>query len=644
MMVRQQSAAARDYRSAAAAGLRPPPRVTVSEWADRYRVLDGKSAAIPGQWRTDRVPYLREVMDCLSDDHPAETVVVQASAQVGKTEVWINWAGYTIDICPAPMMLVLPTVDIATSVSKQRVSTLISATPSVREKIGTAKSRDSSNTILNKQFPGGMLLIRGANSAAGLRSTPVQYLALDEIDGYPPDVDGEGDPVDLAVNRTKTFPRRKIFLCSTPTYKEGRIDKAYQETDQRVYMVPCPHCGAEQRMKLGQLKWPSGKPHLAKYQCQVCEDLIPESKKSWMVENGRWVATNPDADPSKVGFHISQLYSLLGGESSGWGKIATSFVEAKRDTGRLKTFVNTVLGEPWQEKGSQPDYEKLFLRRSDYARGTVRADALVLTAGVDVQADRLECEVVGWGEGQRSWSVDYIVIPGDPALDDVWDALDEVLERDWQHELGSTLRISAMAIDSGFSTQNVYKFCRRHSPRRVMAVKGMPGRYDSPLGSPKPQDVFINGKKLKRGATLWPVGVSLLKEELYGWLQLAVPDDDEPTPPGWCEWPKYSRDYFQQLVAETLQLVYRRGRPVYQWVKTEQARNEALDCRVYARAGSIMLGIQSWPDTRWTEIRDALTRTQPVQKQTRADEYVGARDYEKAPRDSRGRRKGDWFD
>lgn len=579
-------------------------------------------------------------MDCLSADHPAETVVFMASAQVGKTEVLLNWAGWVMDLRPAPMMLVLPTVGIAEDFSKQRVSGLIEATPSLAAKIGASRGRGASNTILNKEFPGGMLLMRGANSAAGLRSVPVQYLAMDEIDGYPRDVDGEGDPVKLAEARARTFARRKFFYCSTPTIKgESRIEEAYLETDQRKCFVPCPHCGVDQVLKFSQLRWPKGHPEKAAYLCEGCDDLIPETAKPWMLKNHRWVRTNPDAPPEKVGFHINALYSPLGWFS--WAEIAAEFLDSHKSSFRLRTFVNTVLGETWESKGERPDWEKIYLRRGGYERGIVPEDGLVLTAGVDVQADRLECEVVAWGKGMKSWSVDYFVFPGDPARDETWDQLAELIDRQWPHASGGTLSLSRMCIDSGYATASVYKFCSRYLPTQVVAVKGRDNLV-TPISAPRPVQTTAQGKHVRSGATLYHVGTDLLKDEIYGWLRQPLPEEGEETPDGWASFPDYPQDYFQQLVSEQLVSRVSRGRVTWVWEKVQE-RNEALDCRVYARAGSIIMGLDRWTDDRWDSIRDALSAP-PVPAGARSSAHDGDRDYGGARRGKSGRRRSDWFD
>jgi phage terminase large subunit GpA-like protein len=623
------------------AGLVPPPGWTVDEWADRRRYLSRKGSASPGAWDTDRAPYQREIMRCLSADHPAETVVFMASAQVGKTEILLNWAGYTIDLRPAPLMLVLPTVGIAEDFSKQRVSGLVTDTPTIAERMGATKGRGASNTILNKEFPGGMLLLRGANSAAGLRSVPVQYLGMDEIDGYPRDVDGEGDPVKLAEARQRTFARRKTFYCSTPTIKgHSRIEEAFEETDKRRYYLPCPHCGHKQTLHFDQLKFDLKDPrNTAEYECEGCKELIPESTKGWWYElgdpKGEWIAENPTDDLSKVGFHINALYSPQGWYS--WGQIAQEFCESRKNPVRLRVFVNTVLGETWEEKGEQPDWEKIYGRRERYPIGTVPEKAVLLTAGVDVQMDRLEVEVVGWGPGLESWSVDYQIIQGKPSDPATWAKLEEFRRKQYPHELGEYLTISCMAVDSGFSSQDVYRYCRQHHPAEVMAIKGS-DRLDVPLSRPTRVDLTVSGRNIANGATLRTVGSSKLKAEFYGWLSMPLPEEGEDFPAGWCHFPEYGQDFFKQLCSEKLVVKMVRGRLNYAYEKV-QDRNEALDCRVYARAAAVSLGVDYYTDIKWQSLRERLIlqpETAPVRDTSR--------DYVRSERSDRGRRKGAFYE
>ena len=311
------------------AGFKPDPVFSVSKWADRYRVLSSKAAAEPGPWRTERTPYLAEIMDCLSPNCPVERVVFMKGSQTGGTEAGNNIIGYVIHMAPGPIMAVSPTVEMAKRNSRQRIDPLIEDCPELREKIAPARSRDSGNTVLSKEFPGGVLVMTGANSAVGLRSMPARFLFMDEIDGYPGDVEGEGDPIVLAERRSATFARRrKIFLVSTPTLKStSRIQREFQIGDQRYYHVPCPHCGFEQALNFSQLKWPEGQPTEIHYVCESCEESIEEHHKTQMLANGRWIATT-EGDGATRSYHLSSLYSPVGWFS--WADAARLFEAAKK--------------------------------------------------------------------------------------------------------------------------------------------------------------------------------------------------------------------------------------------------------------------------------------------------------------------------
>lgn len=570
-------------------------------------MLSPRASAEAGKWRTSRTPYLREVMDCLSSSHPAQIVTFMKGAQVGGTEAGSNWIGYVIDHAPGPMLAVQPTVDMSKRNSKQRIQPLIEECPRLRLKVKSSRERDSGNTILVKEFQGGILVMTGANSAVGLRSLPARYLFLDEIDAYPGDVDGEGDPISLAEARARTFARRKVFKVSTPTIQgRSRIESAYEASNQMKYEVPCPHCEHMQDLVWKQLRWPTGKPLQAVYVCIQCEKEIPEHHKTWMLDKGEWVSRNPDpVNPRHIGFHLNSLYSPLGWFS--WADAAELFEEAKKFPLKLRGFVNTVLGETWKEKGETPEWNRLFERRENYPYNKVPAGGLFLTAGVDVQKDRLEVEIVAWGRDKQSWSIDYRVIPGHTNEDGCWSALFEILNETFPHEGGTDLTIRIMAIDSGFNTQEVYNRVRTQPINRVIAVKGSDSQQAT-IGIPKAVDVDWRGKKIRRGVKVWSVGSSVIKTELYGWLRLNSPTNEEESYlPGYCHFPEYGDDYFKMLTAEQLVVrILRNGGRKYEWEKIRE-RNEALDCRIYARAGAAVVGIDRFTPAYWDTLQNNLT-------------------------------------
>jgi phage terminase large subunit GpA-like protein len=584
------------------AGVRPDPLLSVSEWADEFRMLSQKASAEPGRWRTSRTPYLKEIMDCLSPRSKVETVVFMKGAQVGGTECGNNWIGYIIDHAPGPALVVMPILDLAKAFSKQRLKTLIEESPKIRGKVKESRERDSGNTQLMKEFQGGFLKLAGANSAASLRSMPVRYLLCDEVDAYPGDVEGEGDPLILAEKRTGTFARKKKYFVSTPTIEgRSRIASLYAQTDRRRYWVPCPHCAAFQWLKWDQVRFDkidrgNGQREATnvRYICESCEKEIREHHKTGMLAKGEWRAEEPGVQGGRVvGFHLSALYSPVGWYS--WTQAAQDFLNAKDKPEEYKGWINTTLGETWKEKSDAPEWERLFERRELYPLNRVSGKAIFLTCGVDVQKDRLELEIVGWGKDKQSWSIDYRVILGDTSLDvsdpkSPWRGLDEILMEEWPHESGASLRIRMLGIDSGFNTQHVYNWARRHPVNRVIVLKGV-ASASLMLGQPSTVDITIMGKKLKRGFRIWPAGVGIAKGELYSWLKLPKPiEDPETFPPGYCHFPEYGPEFFKQITAEQLVVKVVRGFRKYEWEKIRD-RNEALDTRVYARIAASAVGL-----------------------------------------------------
>lgn len=592
------------YAAAAAAGARPDPLQTISQWADTYRTLSQRASAEPGPWRTERTPYLREIMDCLSPSSPIERVVFMKAGQIGGTECGNNWIGYVIHQAPGPMMAIQPTVEMAKRNSKQRIDALIEESEVLRKLVCDPRSRDSGNTVLSKEFPGGVLVMTGANSAVGLRSMAARYLFLDEVDAYPGDVEGEGDPVNLATTRTRTFARRKIFLCSTPKITSlSRIEAAFEESDKRRYWVPCPTCNQFQILRFPQLRWPKERPEDAVYVCEHCGQEIQNHQKHWMLPRGEWRA-GAVGDGRTTGFHLSSLYSPVGWFS--WGDAAKQFDQAQKNPALLQVFINTVLGETWTLRGEAPDWQRLYDRREDYQIGIVPQGGLFLTAGIDIQKDRIEVEVVAWGRGKESWSVDYQVLEGQTTEAAVWHRLTALLDTNYPSENGASIPITKFAIDSGYATGEVYSWARHHGGARAVVIKG-DARAASPVSPPSPIDVGPRGTRLRWGVKVWPVNGSMIKEELYRWLLLDQPPEEsgDPFPPGFCHFPKYGAEYFKQITAEQLVTRVVRGYRRPEWQKTRE-RNEALDCRVYARAAAAVYGVDRFTDHTWQTLAERL--------------------------------------
>lgn len=633
-------------------GWRPDPRLTVSQWADRHRVLSAKSSAEPGHWRTSRVPYAREPMDKLSPSDPAEVVVLMWAAQTSKTECGNNWLGYVIHHAPGPMMLVQPTVDTAKRLSKQRIAPMLVETPVLSERVADNRSRDSGNTLLVKEFPGGVLIITGANSAIGLRSMPVRFLFLDEVDAYPVDVEGEGDPVSLAKKRTTTFNRRKILETSTPTVKDfSRIERSFEASDKRRYFVPCPSCNHMQWLRwrgmgdddarrdaaVFRLVWKDEENDVAAYICEECGALIEERHKTWMLERGEWRPTAP-GDGRVVGYHLSALYSPLGWKS--WAEILREWKEAAHDAALLKTFVNTVLAETWEEAYSaRVTAEQVAGRAEMYELLHVPERGLCITAGIDVQDNRVEVVQRAWGEGEESWLVNYSVIHGDPGGSVLWQQVWDLLQMEFQHESGAKLRTLVSCVDSGgHFTNEVYAFARVHRRAHVLAIKGMsiPGR--PAIGKPTKQDINYRNQVIPRGVLLWPVGTDTIKQTIYARLRNPEPG------PGFYHFPLgVTDDYYSQITAERQVTRFVNGMPKRIWIKKDSERNEALDCEVYAYAALQYLYTRVNRATIFAQLRRRILAGVPAEQQPAALAEPPAVDVAVAPRRTAPtRRRNSW--
>lgn len=540
----------------------PPPKLTVSEWADRYRYLSREDSAEPGKWRTARAPYQQEMMDAINDPY-LETIVYMTSAQIGKTALISNIIGYFMHQDPWPIMLVQPTLELAEAYSKDRLAPMLRDTPVLRSKVMNPRRRDSGNTLLHKRFPGGQITMAGANSPASLASRPIRIVLLDEVDRYPVSAGTEGDPVSLVSKRTTTFWNRKRILVSTPTVQgASRIEFAYLESTMEQWCLPCPKCGEHQPLQWSHLLFEN-----VNYRCPYCG--FPSAEFEWKNGSGKWVARQE----SKVrGFHLNALSSPW----KRWAELIEEFKEAKKGgTEILKTFVNTVLGETWEEEGEKLEEEQLMKRCEGYP-AEVPDEVRVLTAAVDVQDDRFEIEVIGWGVGKESWGIQYQVIYGDLRQPHVWDELDQFLLRTWINQVGQRFGIAITCIDTGghFTTE-VYRFCAAREARKVYGIKGkgtQNGEY-VPL---------INGHRRtpREKAILFHLGVDEGKGKVFSSLSI------QEVGAGFCHFPigrGYNFDYFKGLTAEVLQTKKRMGVSYRIW-KQIRDRNEPLDLRVYNTA------------------------------------------------------------
>lgn len=596
--------------------LAPPLDLTVSEWADRFRFLSPESSAEPGKWKT--LSFQREPMDCCSDIK-VRRVVIKSATQMLKTATIENAIGYFAHQDPGPILVIEPGDGDAKGFSKERIAPMIRDTPVLRTLFSESKSRDSANTITEKLFPGGMLAITGGGSPRNVARRAVRILCCDEIDKYKPTA--EGNVVALARKRLATFRHRaKEILTCSPTVEGSEIDRAYEASDKREFYIPCIFCGAFQSLigKWDRVRWDQAKglsdeerARSAKYHCVECDAGWSEGQRLDAIEKGEYRAHAPFS--GVAGFWISELCSPW---KALW-EIVLDFFGKKNNPGDLRTFVNTSLAENWQDKGEAPADELLYerARRERYGRGTVPMAGLLLTAGVDVQKTYLQVEIVAWGRGKESWSIDYRIIDGNPQQPLVWDHLAELLNETFPHECGLEMPISKMAVDSSYATNDVYTWVRS-SGERAIAVDGRQNG-SVPVSHPSTVDVTIRGRKISNGLKIWPVATGLLKSELYGWLMLSSPADEdldkgECYPPGFCHFPPYNAEFFQQLTAERLVTRFVKGYPRPEWQKTRE-RNEALDCRVYARAAAYIMGLDRFRGSQWEAMENMYSRTRQSQ-------------------------------
>ena len=529
-------------------------------------------------------------MDAFNEPN-IERIVVMTSSQVGKTEILLNAIGYYIDQDPSPMMCVQPTLQMGQSFSKDRLAAMIRDTDKIRDCVKDARSRDSGNTTMHKKFAGGHISIVGSNSASGLASRPIRILLMDEVDRYEASAGAEGSPVSLAIARTKTFSNRKIFLCSTPTIKGlSAIETAFEESDKRYYEVPCPECDHYQVLKWKNVVWDDDKPETASYACEDCGSVIDESKKQWMLKHGRWTPTAESSNTA--GFHISELYSVW----SKWSDMATNFLEAKKQPEMLKTWINTALGESWEEQGDAVEYESLLERRLNYDHTTIPEDVLIITAGCDVQKDRIEVQTVGWGKQYEAWVIDYKIFWGDPNAQNVWSDLDAYLKKRFKTESERMIPISCCTIDSGgHHTNMVYHFTKPRQSRRIFAIKGL-SQAGKPIAN---RPTFVGKNK----AVLYGVGTDSAKEAIFARLSC----EPEDSTLHFCL--DLDEEYFKQLTAEKRVTKFVRGKKSLVW-KQIRPRNEALDTLVYNFAAIYILN----PNFDVVEAKIINQDTKPIEK------------------------------
>lgn len=565
----------------------PPKPLTVSEWADKCRVLTSETSSVTGPWRTDRAPYQREVMDAFTQPDVFR-IVVMASSQVGKSEIELNMIGWAIDTDPGPILHVSPNEKTIEDMSKRRITPMINASPTLRRKVYKAKGRDASNTISIKTFPGGSLTLVGSNSPADLASKPVRYIIMDEIDRFARSAGAEGDPVELAERRTETFrANRKIVMVSTPTIKgKSKIEDAYMSGTQEEWHTECPHCKQYSfirfhehvRFDYERYKDKSGKTQFIvtnpRWKCPTCLREIPEADVKRLP--AKWVVQNERALENGVrSFRLNVFMSPW----SNWRETCLKFLEAKEknDPELMKTFVNTYLGESWELRETNGVPETLYARRERY-EAEVPEGVLLLTMGIDTQDNRLEYEVVGWGRDGESWGISRGIIPGRADTPQPWITLDGLLDREWQHALGVKLKIVRAFIDSGGNqTQAVYDETAKRKHKRLWAIKGRAGE-NQPYVS-----LMKDARNLKRGQVAFIIGVDSGKDAImYSAMEVTQPG------PNYAHFPinyeaGYDMEFFNGYISERKVVRRARGQTTVAWEKT-YARNEPLDCRNYAQA------------------------------------------------------------
>ncbi|MDZ4325529.1 MAG: phage terminase large subunit family protein [Pseudomonas sp.] len=600
------------YREEYFRGLRPDPDVWIDQWADEYmRIPRDTGAAEPGKYRTARTPYAREPMRCLSPAHPCKRVVTMVASQLMKTQIALNWIGGLIHMAPSNILTLLPSLGLAKRVSS-RISKTINATPVLRERVASSRSRDSRNTMDTKEFEGGSLYVTTAGSAANLAELSARYVYGDEIDRWEVDIGEEGDPIELAETRGSTFGRNaKFYFSSSPTIKgASRINDLFEGSDQRYYYVPCPSCGHMQTLEWERLHY-SKDYSVVHYQCAGadCDVLIEEYHKGEMLAKGEWRA-HAEGDGETIGFHLNALYSPLGWMD--WKSLVKQFEKAKKaqakgDLEPMQVFYNTRLAKVWDaaQEQTKADVLRQRARLESFTLGSLPAAVLMITGSVDVQANRLEFMAMGWGVGMERWVVDFQVVSGDPSDERTWAALDELLKAKYRHPCGVGLGILAVAVDSGgHHTDEVYQFCRVRRWRNVFAIKGAskPGK---PVIAQRPSmvDVTWKGQTERNGAELWFVGTDTAKD----WIYNRYPFEAGPGALHFAN--DLPDDFFDQCVAERKVARYIRGHKRIEWVKGKAERNEALDLMVYCLAMAHYLGLNRYKEHDWERVRQSLAQS-----------------------------------
>lgn len=609
-------------------GLRPAERTTIDIWADKYVNLTTESSKEAGPWRTDRTPYLREILVKLSPTDPARKIVFVKGAQIGATVSGIIAMLAYVVIDPCPMIYVMPTIAIAEGFSKDKLQPMIDGCDLVRQRIKDRRTRDSGNTVLGKRGAGWSINMAGANSAASLRSRTAKFITADEIDAYPRNIENEGSPLTLLEKRQSTFGNQaKLYIPSTPTVENAsEIWLQWERTDQRFYHVPCPECGVPHIFEFENFIWTPGRPETVKMQCPHCVQLYPERFKEEILIAGEWISTIPERrNPYIIGYHLSSLYSPYGWLS--WEKVVNEYEEAleeisaSQEDNKMRAHYNTTRGLVYATSGERPEWKKLYENnRESYSRGTINNNVKVITAGVDVQKDRIEVEIVGWGYMRRAWSVNYHIIEGEIGDPNVQETLSNILSMKFMRPDQIQVPISKVCIDANYNSTEVYMYISAQDTTKYVAIHGSATTHRIFSNPQYANKTAEDGTQFT--ARYYMLGVDLLKDEVYTQLKKTKDVDDPLGPPGFCHFPEYDDVYFMGITAEQKMLKTKGGANKYEYVKKFQ-RNEPLDCRNYARAALAMVGYDEFGDACLDQMFKNYQRVSvgEVKKKKKTDDY-----------------------
>ncbi|MBP2665881.1 MAG: Phage terminase large subunit [Firmicutes bacterium] len=550
---------------------KPPEKITVSEWADKYRILDEKSSAAPGPWRTERTPYLREIMDSFCDDE-IEDITFCAGSQLGKTEAEYNMLCYAIDQDPGPIIVMYPTDKLAEFASENRLQPMFRLSPAIRNKYNERTSEK-----LELQFTNNYLALIGANSPSDAAARPVRYVFQDEVDKYPKWTGREASPGELIGERQKTFYNKKNVKVSTTTTKRGNIWKSYENSAlKKKYHVPCPYCGHEQAFVFAQIKWPKGMddPQLVRYsawyECEKCGEHIDDRHKMEMLRRGKWRAQNkPTGRVRSVGFHLNSIYSPW----LTFGDVAAKFLSVKDTPEDLMNFVNSWLAEPWEDKASKMQSDVVLEKQYTHEQGRVPEQAQLLTMGVDVQLNHFWWGVRAWGPKLTSWLVDYGRV-------ETWAEIEEIIDRPYVSTQGEIFQVNLACIDSGYNADEVYQFCAMRQevclPTKG-ASKAMRSRYS----------VSILDKYF--GLRLYNFDSNQFKDFIAGRLTI-----DCGLPGSWNVYQGCDRRYADMICAEQkVESKDKKGRVTYEWQPiSSHAQNHMLDVEVNCTLAAEIAGVR----------------------------------------------------